>query len=41
MLLLEYMNGSNISEDPSKQVFPTMDKILEIANKMKDFVGKK
>ena len=38
---LYHMNGTNFSENPSKPVFPTMDKILEIANKMNDFVGKK
>jgi hypothetical protein len=34
-------NRAVFNESPDKPVFPTIDKVLEIANRMNDFVGKK
>ena len=34
-------NREVFAEQPKKPEFPTIDKVLDIANKMNDFVGKK
>ena len=34
-------NRNVFNETPAKPAFPNIDRVLEIANKMNDFVGKK